>query len=190
MYPGIELVICVGSPKSRPVVPPVGRLRDPPGAAAQHSPMTWRRWVAVRGHRADRRRRAGFSVGLTHQHPTGAGTTAQRVHVVIELCAGVIMWARRAAGAAAGSPAAFVASTDRLCDCGCAVRRGPAPRSFDAVVIWRGLAIWWRRSASGPRRDRMQSPLKPDIVFSRQRIARTWRGRCGPQAVPQPGGCP
>ncbi|AGL25557.1 hypothetical protein J113_00630 [Mycobacterium tuberculosis CAS/NITR204] len=64
--------------ESRPVVPPVGRLGIRRAPRRQHSPMTWRRWallcVGIAQIALGTVQGFGLDVGLTHQHPTGAGT--------------------------------------------------------------------------------------------------------------------
>lgn len=66
--------------ESRPVVPPVGRLGIRRAPRRQHSPMTWRRWallcVGIAQIALGTVQGFGLDVGLTHQHPTGAGTGA------------------------------------------------------------------------------------------------------------------
>lgn len=161
--------------ESRPVVPPVGRLGIRRAPRRQHSPMTWRRWallcVGIAQIALGTVQGFGLDVGLTHQHPTGAGTHLLNESTSWSIALGVIMvgaalWPSAAAGLA-GVLTAFVAILTGYVIVDALPGAVSTTRILThlPVVIGAVLAIMVWRSASGPRPRPDAVAAEPDIVL-------------------------
>lgn len=167
-------MICVGSPSPARLSRLLGASGSAGAAAATFTDDLATLGVAVRGHRADRPgHRAGFglNVGLTHQHPTGAGTHLLNESTSWSIALGVIMvgaalWPSAAAGLA-GVLTAFVAILTGyvIVDALSGAVSTTRILTHLPVVIGAVLAIMVWRSASGPRPRPDAVAAEPDIVL-------------------------
>ncbi len=185
-----RLVICVRLAEVPPGCPACWAPRDPPGAAAACDDLATL-GVAVRGIAQGRPgHRAGVWPGRRPsapdgcRHPPTSRSTSWSIALGVIMVGAALAERRRRPGRWSGGVRRH---TDRLCDCGCAVRH-QHHADFDSSAGGDGAdtTVVWRSASGHLGRDRMRSPLSGYLLPDNASARATARSFVAPPTVPQP----